>query len=36
MASDTEITNVPSQKAHVAAGYEPAGSLVHYRKRLTG
>jgi len=34
MASDAEIDNVGSERAHRALGYEDAGRLVHFRKAL--
>ena len=34
MASDTEVGNDESQKAHVALGYKETSRLVHFRKRL--
>ena len=34
MASDTEIDNFESQKAHIALGYREADRLILYRKKL--
>jgi aminoglycoside 6'-N-acetyltransferase I len=36
MASDTEVENVASQRAHAALGYEETERLVKFRKSLTG
>jgi aminoglycoside 6'-N-acetyltransferase I len=36
IASDTEVENVPSQRAHAALGYEETERLVKFRKSLTG
>lgn len=34
LASDAELANVVSQKAHRALGFEDAGTIVCFRKRL--
>jgi len=34
VASDAELTNEGSIAAHHACGYETAGTLIHFRKRL--
>lgn len=34
MASDTEVTNAPSQLAHIALGYTEVERLVHLRRDL--
>jgi aminoglycoside 6'-N-acetyltransferase I len=34
MASDAQIDNVPSQRAHAALGYEAVERAVHFRKGL--
>lgn len=36
MASDTEVENVESQRAHTALGFQDTARLVHFRKRLYG
>jgi aminoglycoside 6'-N-acetyltransferase I len=36
IASDTEVENVASQRAHAALGYEETERLVKFRKALTG
>jgi aminoglycoside 6'-N-acetyltransferase I len=36
MASDTEVENVESQRAHAALGFQETARLVHFRKRLDG
>ena len=34
LASDTGLTNTPSQRAHAAMGFEETERVVYYRKRL--
>jgi GNAT superfamily N-acetyltransferase len=36
MASDTEVENAESQRAHAALGFQETARLVHFRKRLDG
>ena len=34
LASDTGLTNIPSQRAHAAMGFEETERVIYYRKRL--